>query len=46
MMGSKEEVSIHVFREIFTKKLKKRLAPEGVYAQLKQMILSGKLKKG
>jgi DNA-binding GntR family transcriptional regulator len=35
-----------VLKEIFPKKFKRILASERVYNYLKQMILSGKLKKG
>lgn len=45
-MRSGDEIPDKILREIFPKKLKRSLAPERVYAQLKEMILSGKLKKG
>jgi len=35
-----------VLKEIFPKKLTRHQASETVFSQLKQMILSGKLKKG
>ena len=35
-----------LLKEIFPKKLSRRVASEQVYTQLKQMILSGRLKKG
>ena len=35
-----------VLKEIFPKKLKRSLGSEQIYTQLKQMILSGRLKSG
>ncbi len=35
-----------VLKEIFPRKLNRRRASETVYTQVKQMILSGRLKKG
>jgi DNA-binding GntR family transcriptional regulator len=46
MMGSKEKIPVHVLKEIFPNKLKRSLGAERIYTELKQMILSGKLKKG
>jgi DNA-binding GntR family transcriptional regulator len=46
MRKSKGRIPDEVLKEIFPKKLKRSLASEGVYAQLKKMILSGKLKRG
>jgi len=46
-MGNKiSKIPDGVLKEIFPKKLNRCLASERVYSQLKQMILSGKLKKG
>jgi GntR family transcriptional regulator of gluconate operon len=45
-MRSGDRIPYKVLREIFPKKLKRSLASEQVYSQLKQMILSKKLKKG
>jgi len=45
-MRSGDGIPDKILREIFPKKLKRSLASERVYAQLKEMILSGKLKKG
>jgi DNA-binding GntR family transcriptional regulator len=46
MGKSKGRISNEVLREIFPTKLKRSLGSDRVYNQLKQMILSGKLKKG
>jgi len=46
MRKSKGRISHEVLEEIFPKKLKRSLASERIYTELKQMILSGKLKKG
>jgi DNA-binding GntR family transcriptional regulator len=46
MRKSRDRIPDEVLKEIFPKKLKRSLASERVYAQLKKMILSGKLKKG
>ena len=35
-----------VLKEIFPKRLNRSLVPEQIYSDLKQMILSGKLRKG
>ncbi len=45
-MRSGDGIPDKILREIFPKKLKRSLASERVYSQLKQMILSNKLKKG
>jgi DNA-binding GntR family transcriptional regulator len=46
MKKFRNRIPNEVLKEIFPKKLKRSLASEKVYAQLKKMILSGKLKKG
>ena len=46
MKKSKNRIPNEVLKEIFPRKIKRSLASERVYNQLKQMILSGKLKKG
>jgi DNA-binding GntR family transcriptional regulator len=46
MKKSRNRIPDEVLREIFPKKLKRSLASERVYNQLKQMIVSGKLRKG
>lgn len=46
MRKSKSTIPNEVLKEIFPKKLKRTLASERVYNELKQMILSGKLRKG
>jgi DNA-binding GntR family transcriptional regulator len=46
MKKSRDRIPDEVLKEIFPKKLKRSLTSELVYSQLKQMILSGKLKKG
>ena len=46
MKKSKDRIPNEVLKEIFPNKLKRSLVSERVYSQLKQMILSGKLKKG
>ena len=45
-MRSGDRIPDEVLKEIFPRKLDRRQASERVYTQLKQMILSGKLKKG
>jgi DNA-binding GntR family transcriptional regulator len=46
-MGNKTcRIPNEVLEEIFPKKLKRYGASEKVYSQLKEMILTGKLKKG
>ena len=42
----KGRISDKVLKEIFPKKLNRYEGSEKLYSQLKQMILSGKLKKG
>jgi len=46
MKKSRNRIPNEVLKEIFPKKIKRSLGSERVYNQLKQMILSGKLKKG
>jgi len=46
MKKSTDRIPDEVLKEIFPKKLKRSLASELVYTQLKKMILSGKLEKG
>ena len=46
MRKSKSGIPDEVLKEIFPKKLKRTLASERVYNELKQMILSGKLREG
>ncbi|HAX99592.1 MAG TPA: hypothetical protein DCY12_12085, partial [Candidatus Atribacteria bacterium] len=46
MKISKDRIPNEVLKEIFPKKFGRSLAPEKAYLQLRQMILSGKLKKG
>jgi hypothetical protein len=46
MKESRNRIPDEVLKEIFPKKLKRSLASERVYVQLKKMILSGKLKRG
>jgi DNA-binding GntR family transcriptional regulator len=46
MRKSKHRIPDEVLKEIFPKKIKRSLASERVYSQLKHMILSGKLRKG
>jgi DNA-binding GntR family transcriptional regulator len=45
MKKFRDRIPDEVLKEIFPRKFKKSLASETVYTQLKQMILSGKLKK-
>jgi DNA-binding GntR family transcriptional regulator len=42
----KNRIPDGVLKEIFPKKHKQSFAPEWVYSELKQMILSGKFRKG
>ena len=42
----KDRIPNELLKEIFPKKLSRHEAPEDLYAHLKKMILSGKLKKG
>jgi len=46
MRKPQNRIPHEILKEIFPKKLKRSLASERVYVQLKKMILSGKLKKG
>ena len=46
MKKSRNRIPDEVLKEIFPKKLKRSLGSERIYSQLKQMILSGKLRKG
>jgi DNA-binding GntR family transcriptional regulator len=46
MRKSKSRIPDEVLKEIFPKKIKRSLGSERIYSELKQMILSGKLKKG
>ncbi len=46
MKKSRNRIPDKVLKEIFPRKIKRSLASERVYAQLKKMILSGKLKRG
>jgi len=46
MRKSKDRIPDEVLKEIFPTKIRRSLGSERVYNQLKQMILSGKLKKG
>ena len=45
-MRSEDRIPDKVLREIFPKKLSRNLSSEQIYTQLKQMILSGRLKSG
>ena len=46
MVKSRGRIPDEVLEEIFPRGLNRRLASERVYSHLKQMILSGKVKKG
>ena len=46
MKKPKDRIPNGVLKKIFPKKLNRATASETVYAQLKQMILSGKFRKG
>ena len=46
MRKSKSGIPAKVLKEIFPTKLKRSLASERVYIQLKKMITSGRLRKG
>jgi DNA-binding GntR family transcriptional regulator len=46
MKKSTDRIPDKILREIFPKKFNRSLASEKVYSHLKQMIVSGKLKKG
>jgi DNA-binding GntR family transcriptional regulator len=43
---NRDRVPNEVLKEIFPRKLSRYQSPDRVYTQLKEMILSGKLKKG
>jgi DNA-binding GntR family transcriptional regulator len=45
-MRSGDGIPDKILREIFPKKLSRNLSSEQIYTQLKQMILSGRLKSG
>jgi DNA-binding GntR family transcriptional regulator len=45
-MRSGDRIPDKVLRKIFPKKLSRNLSSEQIYTQLKQMILSGRLKSG
>ncbi len=45
-MRFRDKIPDKVLKEIFPKKLNRSLASERVYSHLKQMILSGKARKG
>jgi DNA-binding GntR family transcriptional regulator len=45
-MRKSKHIPDEVLKEIFPKKIKRSLASDRAYNRLKQMILSGKLKKG
>jgi DNA-binding GntR family transcriptional regulator len=46
MKKSKDGIPNEILKEIFPNKFKKSLATGQIYIHLKQMIISGKLKKG
>lgn len=46
MRKSRNRIPNEILKEIFPKKLRRFRSSDEVYAQLKKMILSGKLKKG
>ena len=46
MRKSKSRIPDEVLKEIFPQKIKRSLGSERIYSELKQMILSGKLRKG
>ena len=46
MKATKNRIPDEILKEIFPNKFKRSLATGQIYAHLKQMILSGKLKKG
>jgi hypothetical protein len=45
MKVSRDRIPDEVLKEIFPKKLNRFQSSDGIYAQLKEVILSGKLKK-
>jgi DNA-binding GntR family transcriptional regulator len=46
MRKSRTRIPSEVLKEIFPKNIKRSLGSDRIHSQLKQMILSGKLKKG
>jgi len=46
MKQSKDKIPNEVLKEIFPEKVKRSLGSDRIYSQLRQMILSGKLRKG
>jgi DNA-binding GntR family transcriptional regulator len=46
MKKSRNTIPDEVLKEIFPQKIKRSLGSDRIYSQLKQMILSGKLRKG
>jgi len=46
MRVTRDRIPGEVLKEIFPKRFKRSLASERLYSHLKQMILSGKVKKG
>jgi DNA-binding GntR family transcriptional regulator len=46
MKVTKDRISDELLKEIFPKRFNRRLATKQIYTHLRQMILSGKLKKG
>jgi len=46
MMKSKQRIPYEVIKEIFPKRLNRSLTSQQIYTHLKQMIISGKLKRG
>ena len=46
MKKSKDGIPDDVLKEIFSKRFNRSLATKQIYTRLRQMILSGKLKKG
>jgi len=46
MMKFKQRIPYKVIKEIFPKRLNRRPGSRQIYTRLKQMIISGKLKKG
>ncbi len=46
LLRMKNRIADEVLKEIFPKRFNRSLATKQIYAHLRQMILSGKLKKG
>jgi DNA-binding GntR family transcriptional regulator len=46
LKATKDRIPDELLKEIFPKKLDKGLSAEQIYAHLKKMIISGRLKKG